>query len=352
MAIEEPTIEEDEVEEEQESSLRDDLENAIEEKSNELEPEAEVEEPEKEEEVEEEQPVKDKPAKKESGKPIGDAEGKPAPEGINAPLGFTPEAREAWKSVPDVVKAQINKRETEITEAVANTGEYRRTHTALTNLAQSYAPILAAEGAESPMAAVEGLFRTVAELRVGSPQQVAQKMADLIGHYGVDIKMLDGALSGQPVASPEEDRIAKMLEERLAPFQSMIQNQKQQGEVQQQQAAQAVQAELAEFAAKPEAEFLNDVRNDMADLIELASKQNRIMSFEEAYKKACAMHPEVSKVVEKRAADAALVSGKQKTTEKSNAASALRSNGASVAQGAGDQSLRGTINSIWDSYTE
>ena len=344
MAIEEPTIEEDEVEE-QESSLRDDLESAIEEESSELEEEAEVEEPEKEDEVAEE-----KPAKKDSGKPIGDAEGKPTPEGVNAPIGFSPEAREAWKSVPDVVKAQINKRETEITEAMANTGEYRRTHTALTNLAQSYAPILAAEGAESPMAAVEGLFRTVAELRVGSPQQVAQKMADLIGHYGVDIKMLDGALSGQPVASPEEDRIAKMLEERLAPFQSMMQNQQKQSETQQQQSAQAVQTELAEFAKG--AEFLNDVRNDMADLIELASRQNRVMSFEEAYKKACALHPEVSKVVEKRASDAALISGKQKTTAKTNASSALRSNGAAVTQGGGDQSLRGTINSIWDSYTE
>jgi len=347
MPPKEPTIDDEGEEEVVETSLRDDLESAITEEE-----EYEAEEKTEVETEEEEGGAPEGKDGKPAGENIGGVEGEGTPAGINAPIGFSPEAREQWKNVPDVVKAQIQAREKQIEETVANTGEYRRTHQAITSLAQSYAPILAAEGAATPMAAVEGLFRTVAELRVGTPQQTAQRMADLIGHYGIDIGMLDKALSGTPIASPEQTALEKMLEQRLKPFESMLQGQQQQGQYQQQQAAQAVQNELKEFASKPEAEFLNDVRHDMADLIELASKQNRVMTFEEAYRKACSLNPQISAVMEKRKADAALVSGKARANDKRNAASSVPARGANVSRDTGDQSLRGTINSIWDSYAE
>jgi hypothetical protein len=350
MAKGKPTIDEENEElegEEEESSLRDDLESAIaEEEENEAEEETKVET------EEEEGGAPEGEDGKPAGENIGGVEGDGIPAGINAPIGFSPEAREQWKDVPDVVKSQIQAREKQIEEAIANTGEYRRTHQAITSLAQSYAPILAAEGAETPMAAVEGLFRTVAELRVGTPQQTAQRMADLIGHYGIDIGYLDKALSGTPIASPEQTAMERMLEQRLKPFESMLQGQQEQGYYQQQQAAQAVQTELQEFASKPDAEFLNDVRHDMADLIELASKQGRAMSFEEAYRKACSLNPQIASVLEKRKADAALVSGKARANGKRNASSSVPARGANVSDNAGDKSLRGTITSIWDSYAE
>lgn len=345
MDKEEPTNAE---EEEQESSLRDDLESAIEEETDE------------EGKQTEDAPAKEEGGEEGSGEPtpegedgkptdgkIGDAEGEATPEGINAPMGFSPEAREQWKDVPDVVKQQIQARETQIDEAIANTGEYRRTHTAMTELAQSYAPILAAEGAETPMAAVEGLFRTVAELRVGTPQQTAQRMADLIGHYGIDISMLDSALSGQPIVSPEQTAMSQMMDDKLAPFQDMMANQQNNAAVSQKANADAVNTELQEFAKG--AEFLNDVRADMADFIEMASKRGEVMTFQQAYEKACSMNASVSKVL----ADRALVAGKAKANGKAAAGSALPASGAAIANGgSGDDSLRGTINSIWDSYSE
>jgi phage I-like protein len=90
----------------------------------------------------------------------------------------------------------------------------------------------------------------------------------------------------------------------------------------------------------------------MADLIELASKQGRAMPFEEAYRKACSLNPQIAAVLEKRKADAALVSGKDRANGKRNASSSVPARGANVSENAGDKSLRGTITSIWDSYAE
>lgn len=283
----------------------------------------------------------------------GNGESETVPTGINAPIGFSPESREKWADVPDVVKEQIQKREAEINEAVANTGEYRRTHTAINNLAQSYATVMAAEGAETPMQAIEGLFRTVAELRMGTPQQVAQKMAGLIGHYGVDINMLDSALAGQPVASSETTAMQNLLDQKLAPITEFMSNQQRGQEAQLENNKAAVAQELQEFAK--DAEFLNDVRNDMADLIEISSKRGYKMSFKEAYDKACATHPTIGGILEQRKADDALRESGKEAADKLNASSSLRStaapgNTSTVAPSS--SSLMDDLNAAWDQNTE
>jgi len=347
MAKEEEPTEEEETTTEEDTSLRDDLEAALTEDENATEETAE-EETATEKSADEEEPTKDKESGEQQSKDVvGDGEGEATPSGINAPIGFSPESREKWADVPDVVKAEIQRREAEITEAMANTGEYRRTHTALEGLAQSYAPILAAEGVDTPMQAIEGLFRTVAELRVGSPQQVATKMAQMIGHYGVDITMLDQALSGQPVQTEEMTAMERMLDSRLAPIQNYMQSQGATQAQQTQASQQAVNTELQEFAKS--AEFLNDVRNDMADLIDLASKQGRKMDFKEAYDKSCAMHPTISKILSERTTNETLKNNGEKVADKRNASSSLASSGGTgKVKSKADMSLREGLEDLWD----
>lgn len=340
---------------EEETSLRDELESAISEDENENEKETEEEGDETttaKEGVDEEEPAEGEESgeQQDKGGAEGDGKGEAVPSGINAPIGFSPESREKWADVPELVKEQIQKRETEITEALANTGEYRRTHTALEDLAKSYAPILAAEGANTPMQAIEGLFRTVAELRVGSPQQIATKMATLIGHYGVDIGMLDQALAGQPVQSTEMSEMQKMLDSRLAPIQDYMKNQGNTARVANEASQQIVNTELQEFAKS--AEFLNDVRNDMADFIDNASKQGRKMDFKEAYDKACAMHPTIGKILTERTTAEALKNSGEKETKKNNASSSLASSSGAGSGKTGDTSLRDGIAELFDAVAE
>lgn len=344
-------------EEKEDTSLRDELESAIkvDEDDN-----ASEEKTEKKTETEEGSDEKKSTEDLKSGEQQdeGDSSGdkededkrEPTPIGINAPIGFSPESREKWKDVPDLIKEQIQKREVEIEAAIANTGEFRRTHTALEKLAQSYAPILAAEGANSPMQAIEGMFRTVAELRVGSPQQVATKMAQLIGHYGVDIEMLDQALSGNPVQSTEMSAMQQMIDSRLAPIQTYMENQKNTTDQEIKSSQVAVNDELQEFSK--DAEFLNDVREDMADFIDAASKQGRKMDFREAYDKACVMNVNISKIIGERKSAEALKNSGEKVTEKKNAASSLSSSSGDSSKKKESLSLRGEIEELYDAAAE
>ena len=335
-------------EDNEELSLRDELEAAIEAEESTNEEQTETEDTTEEAEATENESGEPEPEPTKEQEPIGDAEGSTTPPGINAPIGFTPQAREQWASVPDVVKEQIQKREQEIEVAVRGVAESRRTHKAITDLSNSYASVMAAEGAENPMQAIEGMFKTVAELRVGSPQQAAGKMAQLIQHYGVDIQMLDQALSGQEVQSTEVSQMQQMLDQRLAPLQQMYQQQQQGQQVQQQQAQQQVNDELKTFSDS--AEFINDVRYDMADLIDMASKQGRKMTFQDAYDKCCAMNPNISKVLADRATAQQLTSSGEAVARKRNANSSLSANSGGASTTPKDLSLRGELESLWDGY--
>jgi len=277
-------------------------------------------------------------------------DGEVTPSGINAPIGFSPESREVWKDVPELVKEQIQKREREITDAMANSGESRRTHAALNELSNSYASVLAAEGVSSPMEAVEGLFRTVAELRLGSPQQTATKMAQLIQHYGIDINMLDSALAGEPTQSDEMTAMERMMDSKLAPLQEMLSNQRSAETMAAESSQNKVNEELQEFAKS--ADFINDVRGDMADLIDLASKQGRSMGFKEAYDKACALNPSIVKVMRDREAAARLTEENNKSEGKKAAASSIPGRSADTSGDGSPSTLRGELEKLWDSANE
>ena len=360
MARKKPTIVDDEEGGEEgevvETSLRDDLESAYDEVENEEEGEGEGEEGEGEGEGEEGE-EEEKEGEGEEGKRegegegvIGDGVGKKIPAGINAPIGFSPEAREAWSKVPDQVKKDIAKREQEITEAVANTAEYRRTHTAISNLASSYASILAAEGVDTPMQAIEGLFRTVAELRMGSPAEKARKIAQLVDHYGVDIQNLDQALAGNVVdVDPQISRLEQLLDNRLAPMQELFSKYQRDTVSAESRAKEEVQTELMTFANSPEAEFLGDVREDMADLIELASKHDRKMGFKEAYDRACSVHPTISNILEERKKNQSLQDAGNEIDKKRRASSSIRANSGNPGSASSDSnSLRDDLESAWD----
>jgi hypothetical protein len=275
-----------------------------------------------------------------------------AEEGIKPPLGFSPESREHWKDVPEIVKEQIHKREVEIAKAMETTAQARRTTNALNQLAQSYAPVMAAEGATDPLQAIQGLFDTVAQLRLGSPQQRAEKMAALISHYGVDIGALDAALVGEPVPEQVQGQhhIETLLDQRLAPINNMMETLNQMQMQKQGNAQQDAVAEVQEFGKN--AEFLNDVRNDMADLIEMANARGMSMTLEEAYNKACALNPQIQAVLNQRSEAERLKTEQESLAAKQNAASSIAGRQIGGQSGGIDNSLRGTIASAWDEVAE
>ena len=265
------------------------------------------------------------------------------------PVDWSPELREEWSGLPEPVRAKIADRERGIAQAMQGTADARRVAQGFGQLANQYGSVIAAEGAQHPMQLAQSLFQTVAELRMGTPTQKAAKLADLVSRYDIDISALDDALSeritGEPGQHAQQSELEQMLEQKMAPVNEMMQQLAGMQQRGQQASQQDAMNEVNEFAQT--AEFLNDVRHDVADLIDMATKQGRAMSLQEAYDKACAMHPEISNVMAQRAEQERLSNASNSVASKRNAASSLKPRGNGNQQTGGD-SLYDSLSAAWD----
>jgi len=285
---ESPEIEESS-EESQEPSLRDTLENAMEEADNDG--STDTEDTAKERgDIKEEEPLPDDNIDKE------DADGEKLEKSYRAPQSWKPAEREQWSKIPKELQHRIKAREAETDTLLRETSEARNTHQFISQLEQSYAPILAAEGVRDTKAAIKGLFDTVSLLRNGSPQDKALKMAQFIQHYGIDIEALDSALVGErPQASPNAE-IEHLIEQRLQPVNQLLERVNSTEQRQRQAVQESANQEVANFKG----EFLSDVRNGMADIIDMAASRNQDMTLQKAYDIAVSLRPNLSDIIAKR----------------------------------------------------
>ena len=221
-----------------------------------------------------------------------------------APQAWRPEVREHWAQLPEPVRAEIARRESEHARFIQESAEARKTNEALMKTIAPYEAFIRAENS-NPMQAIDNLMSTAARLRTGTAPELAQMVAGLVKQFGVGrfgngfIEQLDSALAGQtPVQDPQQAAIEQVLNQRLAPVQQML-TQFQQAQLAQQQAAQqSAQSEVADFLSR--AEFGEDVREDMADLMDAASRRGQTLTLADAYKKACLMNDNVRAVIAQR----------------------------------------------------
>jgi hypothetical protein len=198
------------------------------------------------------------------------------------------------------VQAHISKREHEIARTLQAATEHRRIAERFHAVVAPYQPIMQAEGTNDPFEAVDTLLKTVTVFNIGSPQQKAARMAALVKHYGVDIALLDGELAGiTPTQTPELKRVEELLNQRLAPVDSLLSRVNQAEQRREQAMNQSIDAELDHFRGT-NPEFFEDVRLQMADLMDLYAARNQPLSLADAYKLACQIDPQVSSVIAKR----------------------------------------------------
>jgi hypothetical protein len=228
----------------------------------------------------------------------------PRQPGERAPASWRPDIREHWGSLPEPVRAEIQRRETEVARTLQETAEARKTAESVMKTIEPYQAFIKAENS-NPLQAIDNLMSTAARLRTGTAPELAQMVAGIVNQFGIGrfgngfIEMLDGALAGQtPKQDPQQLAIEQVLNQRLAPMQNMLTQFQQAQVMQQQQVAQAAQTEVASFLEN--AEFGNDVREDMADLIEAAERRGQKLTLVDAYKKACMMNDTVRSVISQR----------------------------------------------------
>ena len=270
------------------------------------------------------------------------------------PSSWSPKARESWGKLSQDAQQQITKREKEVNQVLQDSAQARHFATEFNNLISPHRESLIASGASNPLQAVQNLLQAESQLRLGSSQQRAVAAAKMISDYGIDINALDSALSGQPMNSGQQgggnfSDFESLLDQRLAPVNQFLQNQQQQEEQRQIEVRTNAQNSVTEFSQS--AEFLNDVRGDMADLLDLASSRGQVMSLQQAYDKACAIHPEISEIIQGRQTQQKIMGNNTNIQNKRNAASSItgRQGGAGGSKQA--VTMRGQLEDAWNDFS-
>lgn len=214
------------------------------------------------------------------------------------PKGLSPAAREAWKDTPKAIQEDIRKREADFEAGIQRYAEDAKRVQQMDTVLQPYQQLFALNG--GPQNTLPGVLQTAAILQMGSEQQKAQTIYNLMTQFNVPVQAVDDLLVGKQVNPQvrQNDQLNQMLDQRLAPLTNFVNQFQQAQQTQDQQAQQAAQQALAEFAKTHE--FYEDVKGDMADLIEMASRRGQALSNEDAYNKAVQLHPQISQILTAR----------------------------------------------------
>jgi hypothetical protein len=202
----------------------------------------------------------------------------------------TQEAKDAWRHVPHAARAEIIRREREVMRVLGESGQARQVAKRFAEVIRPYEARIRSTGLD-PLRAVDELMKADHVLSTAAPAKKAALVAQIVKEYGVDIAELDSALAGQPSGDPVAERVEQLVQQRLQPFQSFVQQQAQ-VEMQRRQAEQAQHAQTVQkMAVDPRYPHFDDVREVMADLIEAAGNRGLALSLDEAYKRAVAIDP-------------------------------------------------------------
>lgn len=256
-----------------------------------------------------------------------------------APASWTPTAKEEWSKLPPTIQQEVTRREAEITRTLNATSEARKGYETFRQITGPFEHLMRMEGA-SPFQAVDNLVKTAAHLRLGTQVQKSQIIQNIINQYGVDIPTLDQVLSGQPAQDPVQSQIQQQLQQQMAPVQKFMQNFQQREQQHTQEVNMQASQSVAEFGKNRD--FFNDVKLDMADLLDMAANRSRPMTLDDAYAQACQLNPEIKKIMDQRTAAALASTQTRGLAGKKAAASSVTGQPSGNSAGSSD-TLRGAI---------
>lgn len=206
-----------------------------------------------------------------------------------APSAWSPKARERWNEIPEDLRSEILRRE----EASAKGVRQLQEETApMRGFVQTLAPFIqeAVQNAQDPAQYIGSVMVTERILRTGNVDQKFEALLNIADQYKIPLRQIINESVGEEVlkAAPSQQQyqlppeIQKELEENRR--------------WREQQSQRSSGNEIAEFAKKNE--FFEDLREDMAKLLEAGVASD----LQSAYDKAAKLHPEVSEILAERAA--------------------------------------------------
>jgi len=270
-----------------------------------------------------------------------------------APNSWKPGAREDWGKIPAAARAEIGRREIEIQRELSQTATVRRFANDLATVIQPHLPIIQAQKT-TPLAAIDTLMKTASSLYQGNQEQKSRIVAQIIQDYGIDVRILDKVLSAQPVppnfGGQNNGSVNPIA---VPPWAQPIFSFMTQAEAARQQREMDMQTDAtAEVeAAKVDMPFLDDLREDVADILEFAAKRGKVVTLAQAYERAVSLDPEISKIANQRKL-AATQKGGDTLAKARRAASTIKgspSGGAAGGSKSGKQTRKEILREAWDS---
>lgn len=214
------------------------------------------------------------------------------PESNRPPSTWRAAAKAEWEKLPDVIRAEISKREDDFGNGISKYKQTAEYGEQIQQIIAPYMPMIQAEGG-TPERAIQSLFNTAYQLRTGSPQQkgaLIRKMAEV---YGADLGDM-----GQPEpADPNYQHLQQQVQSLQQTFQQREQAFQQEQVTQAQQNVMQFQNATDE-KGNAKYPYFENVRADMADLIDAAQSRGQHLSLEQAYNKACRANDEVYNVIQ------------------------------------------------------
>jgi len=228
----------------------------------------------------------------------GPKSGEPPKPGDKAPITWRPEVRAEWDKLPESVKQTVATRERQVQQVLNESAEARKFTEVLNRTIAPYQAMLQAENMH-PVQMVGDLLQTAQALRTAPPATKAEIVSNIITKFGIDIPMLDRALSGQqPQNDPVQQQVQQMLQQQLAPIQQEFQQLRQQRDYQQQQVQYQAAQTVDQFIDS--VPYGRDVAPMMADLIDMAQARGQEMTLQQAYEAACYADPGIRGLMEQQ----------------------------------------------------
>lgn len=286
---------------------------------------------------EEEQKVEDLPGSgSNSGETVAADEHSPS-----GPVSWSATARETWKDIPKEAQDYILQREQQMQQGMQKNAEMARRASGMDKSLAPYQQYFSVNGGAGKT--LQTLLQTGAGLQMGTPQQKAQLVADIIQQYGVDIPALDSLITGKevPAEMQQQSQMEQMLQQRLAPMQQQLAQYQQREHETRQGIQREAGGEVSVFSQDPKNEFYTDVRGEMADILDMAANRGVQLSLKQAYDKACALNPEISRIQQSREQQKTLAS-------KRRAAVSVTGGMGGPGATAAPESMRNAIESAWD----
>lgn len=266
-------------------------------------------------------PVEDKPATQAKSSRVD-----------RPPTNWKGGAKGEWANVPLAVRQEVHRIEAEVNKVMQEAAPAKQFVQQFQQVVAPYMARIESYGTP-PVQAIGNLLKADYLLSSAPKVQRAQLMAQFIKDYEIDIVELDNALAGatspnsQGQQSDVEERILQRVQQMVAPFQ-----QQQQRLIQQEQskAVGTVESMAQDHVKYP---YFNEVRQDMADIVEMMAKRGVDISLEEAYARATRINPEVSSQMERTSLNRNAVQQHQQAQRARNASSSVT--GAPAAGGTG-----------------